>query len=29
MNDSEIPSERDLPHGQLERRAGHLVKELT
>lgn len=28
MNEFEIPAERDLPRGQLERRANHLVREL-
>jgi hypothetical protein len=29
MNDFEIPAERDLPRGQLERRARHVVSELS
>ena len=29
MNDFEIPNERDFPRGQRERRANHLVRELT
>jgi hypothetical protein len=29
MNDFEIPTERDFPRGQRERRANHLVRELT
>ena len=29
MNDFEIPNERDFPSGQRERRANHLVRELT
>lgn len=29
MSDFEIPDGRDLPRGQLERRASHLVRELT
>ena len=29
MNDFEIPDERDFPRGQRERRANHLVRELT
>jgi hypothetical protein len=29
MNEFQIPPERDLPRGRLERRAGHLVRELT